>query len=249
MFKSSNKRISTPIGILIIILVSLLVSGLVIWQSSLISEKSKISEIKIPEKVDGNMEIFIPENWQIIKKTEGDLNKDKLADVVIVIEQEKQNLPLEEVAPRALLIAFQKNNGSYELSIQSDKAILMANEGGIFGDPLEEISVDKGSLLIKFYGGSNWRWQNIYRFRYQDNDWYLIGATFTDYHTISGDGIIEDYNLLTGKMKKITGKIVGPEASRVKEEWFDKGLKELLNLKDFDVRSSEETIKEEATAK
>ncbi|MFD1909263.1 hypothetical protein ACFTAO_05800 [Paenibacillus rhizoplanae] len=37
--------------------------------------------------------------------------------------------------------------------------------------------------MVSDYGGSNWRWYNKYRFRYQDKDWFLIGATSGSYFT------------------------------------------------------------------
>jgi hypothetical protein len=242
-----NNQAFSKIWIVIIALM-LIAGGILAWQYLNVSkEEVKMPEIKVPEKSiedenksGKNIEAFVPKGWQIITKTEGDLNKNNLTDTAAVIEQEVQNLSLGEAAPRNLLIALQKDNGVYELSIQSDKAILRANEGGVFGDPLEGLSVDNGSLLIKFYGGSNWRWAQTYRFRYQDNGWYLIGATLTNYHTGTGEGTIEDYNLLTGKMKRTTGKIVG--IGSTEEEWIDRGKKELLDLKDFDVHLSEKNF-------
>jgi len=69
-------------------------------------------------------------------------------------------------------VVFRQKDGSYELSLTSDKAILLANEGGAFGDPLEGVEISNGSVLLKFdggssYGGSVWWWDNKYRFRYQ----------------------------------------------------------------------------------
>lgn len=224
---------------------TLIAGGMLAWQ--LLhgpKEEGRAPQIKVQEesfpkknKSGNQIETFVPKGWRIIAKAEGDLNKDNLSDTAAVIEQEAQNLSLGEAAPRKLLIVSQKDNGTYELSIQSDKAILKANEGGVFGDPLEGLAIENNSLLIKFYGGSSERWAQTYRFRYQDNGWYLIGATLTNYDTETGEGTIEDYNLLTGKMKKTTGKIISSanKVGGIKEEWVDMGKKELLNLQNFDV--------------
>ena len=172
---------------IIAIIIIIVIAGLGYWayQSELVPEEVTQNE----EKGSQNIESFIPEGWRLIAKAEGDLNKDNLIDIAAVIEQEVQNLSPEEAAARILLIALQKDNEVYELSIQSDKAILRADEGGIFGDPFYEgLSVDRGSLLISFYGGSNWRWGRVYRFRYQDNGWYLIGATLSNYWTVNEEG-------------------------------------------------------------
>ncbi|MBU0476638.1 hypothetical protein KKB68_01340 [Patescibacteria group bacterium] len=245
-----NKTISAPIVISVIILIAVLAGGIAVWQRQLLGERdTQELETEKPENDDSKenesgkgIEALIPEGWMIIAKAKGDLNEDDLTDVAIVIEEETESLSLEGAPSRTLLIILQKDNGAHELSAQSDKAILMASEGGVFGDPFEGILIDKGSLLIRFYGGSNWRWERVYKFRYQDNSWYLIGAVLSNYFTPTGEGAIEDYNLLTGKIKKISGKIAmeADESDETTEEWIDRGRKELLNLKDFNIRSSEE---------
>ena len=223
--------------VIITIIIIIIVGGLGYWfyQSELVPE-----EVAQDEKEGSqNIESLIPEGWQLIAKAEGDLNQDNLVDAAMVIEQEVENLPLDEAAPRSLLIALQNDKGTYELSIQSDKAILKANEGGVWGDPFYEgLSVDRGSLLINFYGGSNWRWANTYRFRYQDDGWYLIGATLSNYWTVNGEGTTEDYNLLTGESKIKRTDENGEET----EELINRGRKDLLSLEEFDARSPEKNF-------
>ena len=223
--------------VIITIIIIIIVGGLGYWfyQSELVPE-----EVAQDEKEGSqNIESLIPEGWQLIAKAEGDLNQDNLVDAAIVIEQDVENLFLDEAAPRALLIALQNDKGTYELSIRSDKAILKANEGGVWGDPFYEgLSVDRGSLLINFYGGSNWRWANTYRFRYQDDGWYLIGATLSNYWTVNGEGTTEDYNLLTGESKIKRTDENGEET----EELINRGRKDLLSLEEFDARSPEKNF-------
>lgn len=186
------------------------------------------------------MTSLIPEGWVIVEKSEGapvqaigDLNKDEIDDMAVIIEEEKG---AEEQAPqRAILIAFGKGNNEYSLSIVAEKAILKADAGGVWGDPLEGISIDRGSVLISFYGGSNHRWYATYRFRFQDQDWYLIGATLGSYHT--GRTTIEnadeeDYNLLTGDF--ILRQADEHDPDQVAATKGNRGKAELLKLKDFD---------------
>ena len=192
-------------------------------------------------KLNAIFETFIPKDWHLIEKAEGDLNQDGLSDLAAVI-QYKGHIS-SEAPVRRLLIALQKDNGSYELLIQSDKAILKADQGGVWGDPFNSddgagLAIDRGSLLIKFYGGSNWRWSKDYRFRYQDNGWYLIGATFTDYHTASYEetAITKDYNSMTGQLKTTDKEEI---------KWTYNGERELLSLEDFnaDLFNEEEFFK------
>jgi hypothetical protein len=186
---------------------------------------------------------LVPVGWKALErlagepyKAEGDLNNDGINDIALVIEELEASA---EGAPnRALLIAFGNEDNSYTLSIIAEHAVLKADEGGVFGDPLEDLTIDRGSVLLSFYGGSNWRWYSKYRFRYQDKDWYLIGATLGSYFT--GTETIEqadeeDYNLLTGDYIKKTYDEDGKEVI----EKGNRGKRELVKLRDFKANSEE----------
>ncbi|MCX7709996.1 MAG: hypothetical protein N2484_09110 [Clostridia bacterium] len=185
---------------------------------------------------------FIPKGWHILQKSdgelamaEGDLNKDGIIDKAFVIEESIKGEGSSKYAldsPRNLLIVFGNKNNTYTLSIKAEKAILLGGEGGGFGDPFDNIKVDRGSILLKFFGGSGERWYMDYRFRYQNNSWCLIGATEGSLVNIDGemDNIEEDYNLLTGDYifrKLVDGKIKITKGNR--------GKRQLVNLQDFDV--------------
>ncbi|KRF07108.1 hypothetical protein ASG89_17290 [Paenibacillus sp. Soil766] len=186
-----------------------------------------------------NLAALIPEGWQQLVRqsrpemVEGDLNKDGIQDVAMVIEQ----LSNKDQAPkRALVIGFGNSDNTYTRSIIADKAILKADEGGIWGDPLAGINIDRGTVVISFYGGSNDRWYGKYRFRFQDEDWYLIGATVGSYFSgtmTETTGDEEDYNLLTGDYVK---RIVDdPKAEKITSHTItgNMGKKKLLKLSDF----------------
>ncbi len=181
---------------------------------------------------------IVPAGWHILNysdakpvQAEGDLNKDGISDIALVIEE---TTSAEEAPPRAIIVAFGNVDNTYTLSINTNKVIMRADEGGIWGDPFESISIDRGSVLIKDYGGSNWRWYNSYRFRYQDHDWYLIGATMGTYFTgttTRDNANEEDYNLLTGdyiiRTKDESGEINTIKGNR--------GKRKLVKLKDFNM--------------
>lgn len=122
---------------------------------------------------------FIPKDWKLISKVQGDLNKDKLKDIAAVIEYtgEYNDSDNEEWTgqPRILFIIFKKNDGTYKLSVQTATLIMRSDEGGVFGDPFAGLEYSRGSIVVSFYGGSAWRWGFTYRFRFQKNGWYLIG--------------------------------------------------------------------------
>jgi len=187
------------------------------------------------------IEDFIPKGWKLIGKASGLLNKDKLADIVGIIEYAKksnyegQNTDDDFGPPRILFIAL-KNDDKYKLIVQTDNAILKSQEGGIFGDPFSGISIRKNSLFIYFYGGSAWRWSYSFQFRYQDKGLYLIGVASTYYHNGTHEGESKEYNLLTGIMHL-------KETDQNEKESFkkiDRGKRSLLNLKDFTTEKLED---------
>ncbi|MCI1958052.1 MAG: hypothetical protein LKJ25_00310 [Clostridia bacterium] len=177
---------------------------------------------------------FIPKGWKILKQgdesaiAEGDLNKDGIMDKAFVIEKEK-DASSDYAAQRNLIIVFGNSGGSYDLSITAKNAILRADEGGTFGDPFDGIAIDRGSVLLKFMGGSD-RWYMCFRFRYQDNGWYLIGFTENSYEPVgnSMECLQNDYNLITGDY--IGDKL---EDGKIKTIKKNLGKKQLLNLNDF----------------
>ena len=203
------------------------------------------AENKPPENeniIHNDIYSLIPEGWKVFEKVkgepvivEGDLNKDGISDIVAVIVGASET---EMSSPRSLLIAFGNKDNTYTLSIIAEKAILRADQGGVWGDPLESISISNGSILLTFYGGSNWRWYHTYRFRYQEDGWYLIGATLGSYfsgNVTRENADEEDYNLLTGDyiFKKTN------DAGIQNTTKGNRGKRALVNLKDFVVDSED----------
>lgn len=176
-----------------------------------------------------SLEAFIPEGWEIKASIKGDLNQDSLPDIAAVIQKKED---IDSSFPRIIIVLFQEQNKSYTLSVKADKAILKANEGGVWGDPFDSIVFDEGSILLNFYGGSNWRWYSQYRFRFQDDSWVLIGVTLGSYFTgttTEENADVEDYNLLTGDyvFKK------ADEQGVLHISKGNRGKKALVNLNNF----------------
>lgn len=212
-----------------LLLISLLLVILNI--NSVLADSPKAGDIPQIKSSAKNFDEFIPKGWILNYKVEGDLNKDKLTDIAAVIEQDIGDWLGKSDAPkRILIICFKQKDNSYKVSLQSSKAILRADEGGVYGDPfLEGLSCDRGSLVIDFYGGSIDRWAMTYRFRFQNNGWYMIGATILNLNLGTGKETINDYNLLTGKLIVTTGQEGGKNTSRT----TNRGKRKLLSLTDF----------------
>jgi len=161
------------------------------------------------KKNGANAEAFLPKGWHVMTKTTGDLNKDGVADLAVLIEADSLVKSLKEwendQRPRILFAAFRQPDGQYSLSVQSNESILLSNDGGVFGDPFEALEINRGSIVVRFYGGSSDRWSYVYRWRYQNKDWFLIGATYTASSTHNGNFKVHDFNLLTGAAERTIG--------------------------------------------
>jgi hypothetical protein len=183
---------------------------------------------------------FIPDGWRILnaygdETVEGDLNKDQINDIAFVIEEDSDEIDRK----RKLIVLFGNGDSNYEIVATSDKAVRREDEGGVMGDPFAGLEIERGSLLIHHYGGSAWRWGDSFRFRYQDNDFYLIGASSQSFHAATeANREFLDINLITGKYILDT---TDEEGEWSKEEGKNEP-KELIKLTGFDVRDTEEVF-------
>jgi hypothetical protein len=185
---------------------------------------------------------FIPENWLLIAADTGDLNKDKQEDIVLIIETKDTVSEMQynadngkwdqpsDTKPRILIILFQRNN-EYKLALRNNDFILRMDEGGVWGDPLDEVSVKNNVLTIAFFGGASTKWRNTYKFRFQKNDWYLIGVTSGNYNSILGTMNENDYNFITKKVRITSSDNIFDDHSKTNTQWKTFILKELKTMK------------------
>ena len=186
---------------------------LVLFLLPLLSE-AQVSENPSLPRSGNSINSLIPTGWHLLDSATGDLNKDKLNDLVLIIEADSTVQIMRKDAveeyewegnPRILCVYLREKKGGYRFSVQADDLVLWSNEGGMMGDPFTTIVVERGSFQIHFYGGSSWRWGADYRFRFQEKEWYLIGATEYSLYLGTGEMGSTDYNLLTGDMEITTG--------------------------------------------
>jgi len=187
---------------------------LAILLTGMVSGQSVLS--KIP--ATGNTyAAFVPAGYDTLAIAKGDLNNDQQEDLALVLKSKKEDDkdadPNIEPPGRLLVLLFKTAEG-YQTAIKLDSAILCQQCGGVFGDPFADITIRKNVLTINHYGGSAWRWELTHRFRYQQNDFYMIGETNYSYWNVkmcdkAGDFAgtdLKDINYLTGQYveKKIT---------------------------------------------
>ena len=165
------------------------------------------------------MEDFVPKHWSAIMKVDGDLNKDGLTDTALILEQENpENISVTEyndtlnTNPRALLVLFKQENGTYKLAAKNDKGFIEPpKENSSLLDPLGEgdINIKNNTLRLKFqyfFSAGSWYITNVeYVFRYQNSHFELIGVETNSFHRATGEETIVSFNLSTNKLETTMG--------------------------------------------
>lgn len=121
----------------------------------------------------------IPKNWVAIDYAQGDINKDKLIDSVIVL----QNKDIPDT-PRKIMVFILTKDNQYQLFSENDSVALCGECGGMMGDPYQGIEVKPGVLKIYNMGGSSWRWTHHFTFNYSriDNQLQLVREEQSSFH-------------------------------------------------------------------
>jgi len=159
--------------------------------------KVKPSIFPVLPKYGKRIEDFVPKGWKIKDTVTGDLNKDKRADVAMILECRRRITEHgEDTHPRILMIAFNAGN-HYELKLQHNTFILRSRD--IYDvDPYGDITITKGALYIHFDllhdGGED---KLLYVIGYQLNDFYLVDASRTSHS--GGYERSSDFNFSTRK--------------------------------------------------
>jgi hypothetical protein len=150
---------------------------------------------------------FIPTGWKLLDSASGDLNKDGWNDVAIVIETiEKVNTSeFEEdhrYTSRILLILWNRPEGGYKLVARNNRFIT-EHDNPQMDEPFEDIVIKNGTLRISFkhfYSIGSWyTYQYEYIFRYQGNQFALIGAQMGSFHRATHESEEYSYNFSTKK--------------------------------------------------
>ena len=208
-----------------------------------IKEAPKNSETPAPEPTKTASD-FVPEDFVLFEKVLGDLNKDGEEDCVLIIKgtdttkfvQDEYQGELDRNR-RGVIVLFQKE-GAYEVASKNyDCFSSEVEDGGVYFPPELSVEIDKGKLYFHYGHGRYGYWK--YTFRYQEDDFKLIGFDLNENH-----GPVMHYshsfNFLTGKkqIRENTNFYTEtPDIEVIKETWEDIGKKALQNLssiEDFD---------------
>jgi hypothetical protein len=170
-----------------------------------VAQEVKRPPLSVPATADSASQL-VPEGWVLDKDRlrEDDLNGDGRADAAFMISHGgaesagAENVPVKHV----LVLALRDSDGKLHRSVVSDAAVLDGDEGGVFRDPFDDMSIDKGTVVISHYGGSRDRWNFTHRYRFQNGRWSLIGLSLGHTDTLNLEHYDDqDINLSTGLVK------------------------------------------------
>lgn len=140
-----------------------------------------------------------PGGCSVLAEIHGDLNADKINDVVLVLEK-RFGKPADDYPPRCLVLALKGKDNLYHRSAFSWSQLTPSNGGGAsFGDPHLDISISNGTLIVHELIGDNDRTSTTRKFRFQpDGSFREIGLTVLNYKSSTAEGVERDENLNTG---------------------------------------------------
>ncbi|MDX5418534.1 MAG: hypothetical protein LPK09_04905 [Hymenobacteraceae bacterium] len=177
----------------------------------------------------GKIQDFIPKGWVLLDSVNGDLNKDGFADKAFIIDSnEEQNSNEQSVNKRTLVVVFYDTTAKHFNLIEQTSNLFssLINKPNLFYEVME---INKGTLAVTFMHAGSYPTIYDYKFRYQNNVFYLIGAD----KRYSKPSAYENYsfNFLSKKWSLTTGNDNSDESPVT--VWKKLELPELKTLKNF----------------
>ncbi len=150
---------------------------------------------------------FIPAGWKLLDSASSDLNKDGLKDIVMIIQSIKNENTSDidenhQYASRNLLILWRNPGGGFKLAARNNEFIAEHDDPNM-DDPYQDIIIEKGVLKIsfsQFFSVGSWHIYGYdYVFRYQNDEFTLIGHTHTSLNRGTMESEEYSYNYSTKK--------------------------------------------------
>lgn len=132
---------------------------------------------------------FIPEQWKTLGEAKGDLNGDNIEDAAMAVQGTYSKFVDKEekfdTNPRMLIVLFGSKVG-YRLAEKSNSIIAIPDSPSMT-EPFDSLAIKNGVLHIRqgiFMSAGGWTTSNhLYKFRYQNSEFVLIGAGYAIHPT------------------------------------------------------------------
>jgi hypothetical protein len=187
-------------------------------------------------------EDFVPKGWKVEFRTTGDLNRDGVADLALVLHETDPakvltGMPIGpdpfDTNPRILAVLFRTAAGGYDLAVADHSLIPRSTEPNL-DDVLEGSKgpvIRNGSLKIEmqlFANAGGWTTGAYgFTFRWQDGHFRLIGYDAATVQRNSGETAGVSINYLTSNEKISHGRI---DHDGDKVRWQTLSQRSLLTL-------------------
>ncbi len=185
---------------------------------------------------------LVPSGFVVVEKVRGDLNRDDLDDVILVIKATArtghvfdESRGWQDRNRRGLIIALREGD-RFRKVLESRSCFSSENEdGGIYFPPDLSVMIKGGSLLIHYGHGRYGYW--TYKFQFRDNDFEMIGY---DEASHAGPTLREDIsvNFVTNQVRRRKNLApLGEETERLRETWVKLRLPrppKLRSIQNFD---------------
>lgn len=153
---------------------------------------------------------FIPAGYEVRDAVRGDLNGDRIPDLVLVL-QPKAAGSSDTPEPRPFMILLGDSYHQLSLAVTNKDVILPADIGGTQGDPYVSTTIDNCSFTIQQYYGSRERTRTETTFCYvpAKKDWLLNKVVTTTEDALNADAaqtvVKKGKQLKPVSIKKYTG--------------------------------------------
>lgn len=151
-------------------------------------------DVDIKIKSAKTIEEFTPKHWKLKEIVQGNLDNNEADEEIAAVYE----TPVggDDDFDQHLAI-YKKRGDRWTLWHQTSAPLLSTQSGGLMGNPFSGIKIERRCIVIDHFGGSRIKWNYTHRYRFQNNNWYVIGATINfgapcDYFTDL------DYNMVTG---------------------------------------------------
>ena len=197
-----------------------------------------------PQKAN-KVEDFIPKGWKSVVVKKGDLNKDKIDDVVLVIQKDdaknfekSEDNTIFNYNPIAILVLFKDKNSQYNLISKNENGFIVSKDKALVeeletlsspdldDDLSKSINIKNDTLRLltrsEYVKGAR---VTEYIFRYQNNRFELIGLE--NQNIFANAEYIDTYNYsfnFSTKKLKIHNLREKLESNMRKEEKIEKRL-------------------------
>lgn len=193
----------------------------------------EIDSYKFPQSITSLQSLYatFPKRVDTSATAVGDLNKDGIEDLVVVVSYPytvdyAEDMPYDGDALVPLAVYLGTKDG-YSLLVQSNNAILCQGCGGVFGNPFSGLEINKDKQLqIYHYGGSSERWAYTDTYEYRNGNMFLVANLFTNSTTHNMSYTTVSTNYVTGQQESVWSN-----GETTKKKYKEKKSKKKLKIK------------------